>query len=74
MDLILSNINTEYKYLAKFYVSITEFAKFAGNTTSLESKIKEHKKLQIVQSQQLHKLLSELENKSKYELSKLKSH
>lgn len=43
--LILSNINTEYKYLAKFYVSITEFAKFAGNTNSLESKIKEHGKV-----------------------------
>ena len=43
--LILSNINTEYKNLAKFYILITEFAKFAGNTTSLESKIKEHGKV-----------------------------
>ena len=42
--LLLSNINTNYKYLAKFYVAITEFAKFTGNTTSLESKIKEHGK------------------------------
>lgn len=43
--LILSNIKTDYKYLAKFYVSITEFARFAGNTASLESKIKEHGKI-----------------------------
>lgn len=42
--LILSNINTQYKNLAKFYIAVTEFAKFVGNTTCLESKIKEHGK------------------------------
>lgn len=45
--LIISNINTEYKHLAKFYIAITEFAKFAGNTTCMESQIKEHGKLII---------------------------
>ena len=87
-DIILNDIKVLYTNLCneirknsneiKVYrdetIKLSSTTQIKKEILSLESKIKEHKKLQIVQSQQLHKLLSELENKSKYELSKLKSH
>lgn len=43
--LVLSNINTDFKYLNLFYTSISEFAKLISNSSLYKSKLDEHGKI-----------------------------
>lgn len=43
--LVVSNINTEFKYLTNFYASISEFAKLVNHSNNFEAKLAEHGKV-----------------------------
>lgn len=45
--LIVSNINTNFKYLKGFYSTVSEFASFVSNSNDFESKLLEHGKIVI---------------------------
>lgn len=45
--LIISNINTNFKYLRGFYSTVSEFATFVNNSNDFESKLLEHGKVVI---------------------------
>ncbi len=40
--LIISNINTEFKYLKAFYSTVSEFSNFVSNSAQFEGKLLEH--------------------------------
>ena len=45
--LVFSNIDTEFKHLSLFYLSISEFAKLVSNSSSLASRLNEYGKILI---------------------------
>ena len=45
--LVFSNIDTDFKYLSLFYISISEFAKLVSNSSSLVSRLNEYGKVVI---------------------------
>lgn len=45
--LVFSNVDTNFKYLSLFYISISEFAKLVSNSSSLVSRLNEYGKVVI---------------------------